>query len=268
MPEGSAGPRPCPRTPKHAQAHLATGCPAARRPARRLAALSSSPIALLSAPPPPSDPPSWTPLATGAGCQTRPEGREPPGLEQCVPSSSRRCAAAGPPRSPEQAARSGWTGVPRTSPSGCGPATSPSSTTSTSTGSSAEALVRAGVSAVVNAAPSISGRYPNLGPEILQPPGYRWSTTSAPRSLARSRRASRSGRRRQLCAATRSSPRGEEQDRRDDRRRDARGARRDVGAARGVRREHDGVRTPRARPALRRRRRAGAGDLDSRAGTA
>jgi len=32
---------------------------------------------------------------------------------------------------------------------------------------SAEGLVRAGVAAVVNAAPSISGRYPNLGPEIL-----------------------------------------------------------------------------------------------------
>src|SRR5205085_2235636 len=32
---------------------------------------------------------------------------------------------------------------------------------------SAESLVAAGVIAVVNAAPSISGRYPNLGPEIL-----------------------------------------------------------------------------------------------------
>jgi uncharacterized membrane-anchored protein len=32
----------------------------------------------------------------------------------------------------------------------------------------AEALVRAGVAAVVNAAPSISGRYPNLGPMILE----------------------------------------------------------------------------------------------------
>ncbi len=31
----------------------------------------------------------------------------------------------------------------------------------------ADALVRAGVTAVINAAPSISGRYPNLGPEIL-----------------------------------------------------------------------------------------------------
>ncbi|WP_354530176.1 putative cytokinetic ring protein SteA [Nakamurella sp. UYEF19] len=31
----------------------------------------------------------------------------------------------------------------------------------------ADALVRSGVSAVVNCAPSISGRYPNLGPEIL-----------------------------------------------------------------------------------------------------
>ena len=32
---------------------------------------------------------------------------------------------------------------------------------------SAEGLVERGVSAVVNAAPSISGRYPNLGPLIL-----------------------------------------------------------------------------------------------------
>ncbi|MGH7750773.1 MAG: putative cytokinetic ring protein SteA, partial [Candidatus Dormibacteria bacterium] len=31
----------------------------------------------------------------------------------------------------------------------------------------ADALVAAGVSAVVNVAPSISGRFPNLGPEIL-----------------------------------------------------------------------------------------------------
>ncbi len=36
---------------------------------------------------------------------------------------------------------------------------------------SAEALVACGVSAVVNAAPSISGRYPNLGPEILMDAG-------------------------------------------------------------------------------------------------
>ena len=35
----------------------------------------------------------------------------------------------------------------------------------------AEALVRAGVGAVVNAAPSISGRYPNLGPRILDEAG-------------------------------------------------------------------------------------------------
>jgi uncharacterized membrane-anchored protein len=33
--------------------------------------------------------------------------------------------------------------------------------------STADALVRAGVSAVVNVQPSISGRYPNLGPEVL-----------------------------------------------------------------------------------------------------
>jgi uncharacterized membrane-anchored protein len=35
----------------------------------------------------------------------------------------------------------------------------------------AEALVRAGVAAVVNAAPSITGRYPNLGPKILEEAG-------------------------------------------------------------------------------------------------
>jgi uncharacterized membrane-anchored protein len=35
----------------------------------------------------------------------------------------------------------------------------------------AEALVHAGVTAVVNAAPSISGRYPNLGPKILEEAG-------------------------------------------------------------------------------------------------
>jgi uncharacterized membrane-anchored protein len=35
----------------------------------------------------------------------------------------------------------------------------------------AEALVHAGVAAVVNAAPSISGRYPNLGPKILDEAG-------------------------------------------------------------------------------------------------
>src|SRR5947209_10709361 len=31
----------------------------------------------------------------------------------------------------------------------------------------AEALVASGVAAVVNVAPSVSGRYPNLGPEVL-----------------------------------------------------------------------------------------------------
>src|SRR5246127_308868 len=31
----------------------------------------------------------------------------------------------------------------------------------------ADALIDAGVAAVINASPSISGRYPNLGPEVL-----------------------------------------------------------------------------------------------------
>jgi uncharacterized membrane-anchored protein len=58
----------------------------------------------------------------------------------------------------------GWTSAPNGSRSGFGQATSRSSTTSTSIG---WRLVSAGVSAVVNVAPSISGRYPNLGPEVL-----------------------------------------------------------------------------------------------------
>src|SRR6476659_717078 len=35
----------------------------------------------------------------------------------------------------------------------------------------AQALIDSGVSALVNAAPSISGRYPNLGPELLAEAG-------------------------------------------------------------------------------------------------
>jgi uncharacterized membrane-anchored protein len=50
--------------------------------------------------------------------------------------------------------------APNASRNGCTRAISPSSTTS-------EALVAAGVVAVVNVAPSVSGRYPNLGPEVL-----------------------------------------------------------------------------------------------------
>ena len=57
----------------------------------------------------------------------------------------------------------------------------------------AEALVEAGVAAVVNIAPSISGRYPNLGPELSSTPASCWSTTSAPRSSRPSTTATRSG---------------------------------------------------------------------------
>ena len=48
----------------------------------------------------------------------------------------------------------------------------------------AEALVRAGVAAVVNAAPSISGRYPNLGPKILEEAGIPLVDTVGPLLLA------------------------------------------------------------------------------------
>ena len=51
----------------------------------------------------------------------------------------------------------------------------------------ADALVKAGVTAVVNASPSISGRYPNLGPEILV------ASDVAARSLYRTKRPSAAG---------------------------------------------------------------------------
>lgn len=54
---------------------------------------------------------------------------------------------------------------------------------------SAEALVRSGVSAVVNAVPSVSGRYPNLGPASCSTPASRCSTTSARSSSTGSTRA-------------------------------------------------------------------------------
>ena len=56
---------------------------------------------------------------------------------------------------------------PRTWSSGCGPATSRSSTTPTSTGSPPRTWPRAASRAVVNVARSSTGRYPNAGPLIL-----------------------------------------------------------------------------------------------------
>ena len=52
---------------------------------------------------------------------------------------------------------------------------------------SAEALVACGVRAVVNAAPSISGRYPNLGPEILVASGVALVDDVDPEVFARVR---------------------------------------------------------------------------------
>ena len=58
----------------------------------------------------------------------------------------------------------GSTGVPRTSPSGSNPGEIAVVDHLDMDRAAAVALVDAGVVAVVNAAPSISGRYPNLGP--------------------------------------------------------------------------------------------------------
>ena len=57
----------------------------------------------------------------------------------------------------------------------------------------ADALVEAGVLAVVNASPSISGRYPNLGPEVIVANGITPDRFGRTRSSRRSRTAPRSG---------------------------------------------------------------------------
>lgn len=57
----------------------------------------------------------------------------------------------------------------------------------------ADALVDARVSAVVNASPSISGRYPNLGPEVLVANGITLIDSIGPEVFKRSRTAPRSG---------------------------------------------------------------------------
>jgi uncharacterized membrane-anchored protein len=64
---------------------------------------------------------------------------------------------------------------------------------------SADALVGTRVAAVVNAAPSISGRYPNLGPRSSSTPASRCSTRWARTSSASSRRARRSASRATSC---------------------------------------------------------------------
>ena len=103
----------------------------------------------------------------------------------------------------------------------------------------ADALVARGVAAVLNAEPSISGRYPNLGPEVLVEAGILLvderrcgDLRPAPRGRRSASRATRSTRGDQPVAD------GVRQDDGDGRRGDGRRPRGPVGAARGVRRQH------------------------------
>ena len=122
---------------------------------------------------------------------------------------------------------------------------------------SAEALLACRPAAVVNAAPSISGRYPNLGPEILVDAGHPAARRRRQGRHARPARGrSRSGSTATSSgSATRSSPRAQAFDHELVAVRHDRGPGRARRPARGVRRQHDGVPAARARPAARRRRR-------------
>lgn len=65
----------------------------------------------------------------------------------------------------------------------------------------ADALVEADVAAVVNASPSVSGRYPNLGPEVLVNNGVTLIDETGPEILRRSKTAPRFGCTRAACTA-------------------------------------------------------------------
>ena len=73
----------------------------------------------------------------------------------------------------------------------------------------ADALVEAGVAAVVNASPSISGRYPNLGPEVLVANGVTLIDETGDRGLqeGQGRRADPPARRRRLLRRPPARPR-------------------------------------------------------------
>ena len=85
---------------------------------------------------------------------------------------------------PGSAAPPGSTAGPGRSAAGCVPATSRSSTTSTSTGHRPGARRRQ-VVAVVNAVAFISGRYPNLGPDLLAEAGVLLVDDVGPEVFAR-----------------------------------------------------------------------------------
>ena len=72
----------------------------------------------------------------------------------------------------------------------------------------ADALVEAEIAAVVNASPSISGRYPNLGPEVLVNNGVTLIDETGPEVFKRVKDGAQGPalRRRRLCRAIEGSP--------------------------------------------------------------
>ena len=148
--------------------------------------------------------------------------------------------------------------APATWPAGPAPATSRCSTTSTWTAPAPSCWSTPASAAVVNAAPSISGRYPNLGPAAARPgrhPGARpgrprghparWTTATGCGSTATRSTAARS----LVC-------RGELLTAAVGRAGDGGGPGRPRRPAAGLRARHDRAPAPRARPAARRHRRA------------
>ena len=136
---------------------------------------------------------------------------------------------------------------------------------STSTGSAPRRCCGQQVAAVVNAAPSISGRYPNLGPQILVEAGIPLIDDVGPdvfTKVSEGDLVRLDGE--TLYVGDEVVAKGTAADRRDGRRRDGRGQGRPRRAARGVRGQHDGVPEARARAAARRRRRARDPDQDRR----
>ena len=143
--------------------------------------------------------------------------------------------------------------------------TSRSSTTPTWTGSRADELIACRVAAVVNAAKSITGRYPNLGPRLLLEAGHPAARRRRPRGAVPGHRGRRRPARRghpRTTRATRSSPRACCRPRPRSPRRCGEAERRRAHPDRRVRRQHARVPPPRARPAHQRHRPARARHLD------
>ena len=192
-------------------------------------------------------------------------------VKPCGSCASAPFGAAGPRRrGPAWPAPPGWTAARRTSPSGCAPATSPSSTTSTSTASAPTPSSAARSPRSSTPRPSISGRYPNLGPEILIAAGIPLLDDVGREVFTRAQ----GGHRTSASTATSCSTEdgtvlaeGIAQDDATRRRGDGRGEGRAVDPARGVRRQHDGVHEAGARAPARRRRRARRRHRRSTAGT-